>query len=49
MRTTNPKLAAGLLEAGKREFLEKGFQGASLRKKEMGTYVIPKILNHPAE
>ena len=31
MRTTNPKLAAGLLEAGKREFLEKGFQGASLR------------------
>lgn len=30
MRTTNPKLAAGLLEAGKREFLEKGFQGASL-------------------
>lgn len=31
MRTTNPKLAANLLEAGKREFLEKGFQGASLR------------------
>lgn len=31
MRTTNPKLAASLLEAGKREFLEKGFQGASLR------------------
>ena len=31
MRTTNPKLAAGLLEAGNREFLEKGFQGASLR------------------
>ena len=31
MRTTNAKLAADLLEAGKREFLEKGFQGASLR------------------
>ena len=31
MRTTNPKLAAGLLGAGKREVLEKGFQGASLR------------------
>lgn len=31
MRNTNPKLAAGLLETGKREFLEKGFQGASLR------------------
>lgn len=31
MRPENKKLAADLLEAGKREFLEKGFQGASLR------------------
>lgn len=31
MRIPNEKLAAGLLEAGKREFLEKGFQGASMR------------------
>lgn len=31
MRTPNEKLAADLLEAGKREFLEKGFQGASMR------------------
>ena len=31
MRLENRKLANDLLEAGKREFLEKGFQGASLR------------------
>lgn len=31
MRLENKKLAADLLEAGKREFLEKGFRGASLR------------------
>lgn len=31
MRLENKKLAADLLEAGKREFLEKGFQGASMR------------------
>lgn len=31
MRLENKKLAADLLEAGKREFLKKGFQGASLR------------------
>lgn len=31
MRTPNEKLAAELLEAGKREFLARGFQGASLR------------------
>lgn len=31
MRPENKKLAAELLEAGKREFLEKGFQGASMR------------------
>ena len=29
MRPVNEKLAADLLEAGKQEFLEKGFQGAS--------------------
>ena len=28
MRPVNEKLAADLLEAGKQEFLEKGFQGA---------------------
>ena len=32
MRTPNEKLAAGLLEAGKREFLAHGFQGASMRR-----------------
>ncbi|MDO5299438.1 MAG: helix-turn-helix domain-containing protein [Clostridia bacterium] len=31
MRPVNDKLAADILEAGKREFLEKGFQGASMR------------------
>lgn len=31
MRPINEKLAEELLEAGKREFLEKGFQGASMR------------------
>ena len=31
MRPVNEKLAADLLEAGKQEFLEKGFQGASMR------------------
>lgn len=31
MRPLNEKLAADLLEAGKAEFLEKGFQGASMR------------------
>ncbi len=31
MRLVNDKLAAELLEKGKTEFLEKGFQGASLR------------------
>lgn len=31
MRPINEKLAADLLEAGKQEFLSKGFQGASLR------------------
>ena len=31
MKPTNEKLAADLLEAGKREFLAHGFQGASLR------------------
>ena len=31
MRTPYEKLAAELLEAGKREFLEKGFMGASMR------------------
>lgn len=31
MRPVNEKLAADLLEAGKREFLEFGFRGASLR------------------
>lgn len=31
MRIPNEKLAAGLLEAGKKEFLSLGFQGASLR------------------
>lgn len=31
MRLENKKLAADLLRAGKREFLEKGFRGASLR------------------
>lgn len=31
MKPVNEKLAADLLEAGKKEFLEKGFQGASLR------------------
>lgn len=32
MRPINEKLAEELLEAGKREFLEKGFQGASMRR-----------------
>lgn len=31
MRPINEKLAEELLEAGKREFLDKGFQGASMR------------------
>ena len=31
IRPVNEKLAADLLEAGKQEFLEKGFQGASMR------------------
>lgn len=31
MKPVNEKLAADLLEAGKKEFLEKGFQGASMR------------------
>ena len=31
MRPINEKLAADLLQAGKQEFLEKGFQGASMR------------------
>ena len=31
MRPVNEKLAADLLEAGKQEFLEKGFQGAYMR------------------
>lgn len=31
MRTVNEKLAADLLEAGKQEFLVRGFQGASMR------------------
>ena len=31
MRLINEKLAADLLEAGKKEFLAHGFQGASLR------------------
>lgn len=31
MRPINEKLAQELLEAGKREFLERGFQGASMR------------------
>lgn len=31
MKLVNEKLAADLLEAGKKEFLSKGFQGASLR------------------
>lgn len=31
MRPINEKLAADLLEAGKQEFLSKGFQGASMR------------------
>ncbi|MCD8356954.1 MAG: TetR/AcrR family transcriptional regulator [Clostridia bacterium] len=31
MRPINEKLAEELLEAGKREFLERGFQGASMR------------------
>lgn len=31
MKLINEKLAADLLEAGKKEFLSKGFQGASLR------------------
>lgn len=31
MRIPNEKLAAELLEAGKKEFLERGFQGASMR------------------
>lgn len=31
MRPVNEKLAEELLEAGKREFLERGFQGASMR------------------
>ncbi|MDO5548153.1 MAG: TetR/AcrR family transcriptional regulator [Eubacteriales bacterium] len=31
MRPINEKLAGELLEAGKREFLERGFQGASMR------------------
>ena len=31
MRPVNEKLAADLLEAGKQEFLEKGFQGVSMR------------------
>jgi len=31
MKLVNDKLAAQLLEAGKKEFLKKGFQGASLR------------------
>lgn len=31
MRPINDKLAGELLEAGKREFLERGFQGASMR------------------
>ena len=34
MRPVNEKLAADLLEAGKQEFLEKGFQGtAAVRSK----------------
>lgn len=32
MRTPNEKLAAGLLAAGKQEFLAHGFQGASMRR-----------------
>lgn len=32
MRPINEQLAADLLEAGKKEFLEMGFQGASLRR-----------------
>ena len=31
MKPTNEKLAADILSAGKKEFLEKGFQGASMR------------------
>ena len=31
MKLTNEKLAADILTAGKKEFLEKGFQGASMR------------------
>lgn len=31
MRPVNEKLRLDLLEAGKREFMDKGFQGASLR------------------
>ena len=31
MRPVNEKLAEKLLEAGKQEFLERGFQGASMR------------------
>ena len=32
MRPVNEKLAADLLEAGKQEFLEKGFKDASLNQ-----------------
>ena len=31
MRPVNEKLRADLLEAGKREFMENGFRGASLK------------------
>ena len=31
MKPTNEKLAADILSAGKKEFLEKGFQKASMR------------------
>ncbi len=31
MKPTNEKLAADILSAGEKEFLEKGFQGASMR------------------
>ena len=40
MRPVNEKLRADLLEAGKREFMENGFRGASLKSKGQAILVL---------